>query len=82
MRIADVLRSKGSDVATIPPGASVGDLIAELATHNVGALPALIPGGDGGVAGIKRGSGAQERDDHAGDDSLVDYRVRRRQAHG
>jgi CBS domain-containing protein len=49
MRIADVLRSKGNDVATIPPGASVGDLIAELATHNVGALPVVE---DGALVGI------------------------------
>ncbi|WP_214407688.1 CBS domain-containing protein [Pseudonocardia lacus] len=44
MRIADVLRTKGSDVATIPPEATVATLIAELATHNVGALP-VVEGG-------------------------------------
>ena len=49
MRIADVLRSKGSDVATIPPEASVGHLIAELASHNVGALPVVE---DGALVGI------------------------------
>jgi CBS domain-containing protein len=41
MRIADVLRNKGSHVATVAPTASVTDLIAELATHNVGALPVV-----------------------------------------
>ncbi|MCO1656920.1 CBS domain-containing protein [Pseudonocardia humida] len=49
MRIADVLRNKGSDVATIPPEATVGSLIAELATHNVGALPVVE---DGTLVGI------------------------------
>jgi CBS domain-containing protein len=41
MRIADVLRSKGSGVATVASTASVTELIAELAAHNVGALPVL-----------------------------------------
>jgi CBS domain-containing protein len=39
MRIADVVRSKASqDVITIGPDATVRDLIALLAEHNVGAL--------------------------------------------
>lgn len=39
MRISDVLHSKGSTaVATIRPDATVRDLLAELAAHNVGAL--------------------------------------------
>jgi CBS domain-containing protein len=38
MRIADVLRGKGSAVATIDPGLTVSGLLAELARHNVGAL--------------------------------------------
>ena len=39
MRINDVLRGKpGSDVVTINPDASVRDLVAMLAEHNVGAL--------------------------------------------
>jgi CBS domain-containing protein len=41
MRIADVLRSKGSQVATVAPTVSVAELIAELASHNVGALPVV-----------------------------------------
>ena len=41
MRIADVLRSKGSSVATVDPTATVAELISELATHNVGALPVV-----------------------------------------
>ncbi|OLT21259.1 histidine kinase [Pseudonocardia sp. CNS-139] len=41
MRIADVLRSKGSGVATVVASATVAELIAELAAHNVGALPVI-----------------------------------------
>jgi CBS domain-containing protein len=41
MRISDVLRNKGSHVATVAPTTSVSDLIAELAAHNVGALPVV-----------------------------------------
>jgi CBS domain-containing protein len=44
MRIADVLRSKGSSVATVDPTATVAELISELATHNVGALPVVDAG--------------------------------------
>jgi CBS domain-containing protein len=49
MRIADVLRNKGTDVATVAPTASVTQLIAELAAHNVGALPVVD---DGELVGI------------------------------
>ncbi|MEU5692721.1 CBS domain-containing protein [Actinosynnema sp. NPDC020468] len=49
MRIADVLRSKGTAVATVEPGASVAHLVAVLAEHNVGALVVV---GDDGIAGI------------------------------
>lgn len=45
MRIADVLRSKGSDVATVDPTVTVAELISQLATHNVGALP-VVDGGE------------------------------------
>lgn len=39
MRISDVLRGKPSqEVVTIPPDASVRELVALLAQHNVGAL--------------------------------------------
>lgn len=38
MRISDVLQTKGSNVATIPPTASVRGVIAALAEHHVGAL--------------------------------------------
>lgn len=38
MRIQDVLRSKGGAVFTIEPAATVTELLAMLAQHNVGAL--------------------------------------------
>jgi CBS domain-containing protein len=43
MRIADVLRNKGSAVATVESRASVADLVAALAEHNVGAMVVLGP---------------------------------------
>jgi CBS domain-containing protein len=71
MRIADVLRGKGAGVATVGPGATVAELIGELATHNVGALPVV----DGGrLVGI-----VSERDVvrrlHAGGAGLLGTRV-------
>jgi CBS domain-containing protein len=71
MRIADVLRNKGSDVATVGPAATVSALLAELAGHNVGALPVV----DGGrLVGI-----VSERDVvrrlHAEGPELLDRRV-------
>lgn len=38
MRIADILRRKGTDVHTVHPSTSVTDLLAMLARCNVGAL--------------------------------------------
>jgi CBS domain-containing protein len=38
MRVADLLRAKGSEVATVPPKVSVTGLLDDLARHNVGAL--------------------------------------------
>lgn len=50
MKIKDVLRDKGTEVVTIAPDATVRDLLAALAEHNVGAL---VVSGDGtSVAGI------------------------------
>jgi len=49
MRIADVLRGKGGAVVTISPDATVAELIAGLADHNIGAM--VVVGPDG-VAGI------------------------------
>lgn len=50
MRIADVLRNKGADVATIAPAATVADLLDGLARRNVGAM--VVLDGGGAVAGI------------------------------
>ena len=50
MRITDVLRRKGSDVATIHPDRSVRELLAQLAEHRVGAL--VVSAGEGSVDGI------------------------------
>ena len=41
MRIADVLRGKGSDVATVGPGDTVRHLVDQLAEHNIGAMVVL-----------------------------------------
>ncbi len=49
MRIADVLRNKGTEVATIAPTATVSELLAKLAENNIGAMVVL---GDDGLAGI------------------------------
>ncbi len=71
MRIADVLRGKGTDVATIGPSASVVELLAQLTAHNVGALPVVD---DGRLVGI-----VSERDVvrrlHADGTRLLDARV-------
>lgn len=71
MRIADVLRRKGTAVATVPPDATVAELIGELAAHNVGALP-VVDGGN--LVGI-----VSERDVvrrlHAGGASLLEASV-------
>jgi CBS domain-containing protein len=71
MRIADILRGKGSEVATIEPGASVTELLTQLSERNVGALPVL----DGDrLAGI-----VSERDVvrrlHASGAALLESRV-------
>ncbi|MFB9902551.1 CBS domain-containing protein [Allokutzneria oryzae] len=50
MRIADVLRGKGSAVATIEEHSTVSALLGALAEHNVGAL--VVVDGNGGLAGI------------------------------
>ena len=49
MRIADVLRNKGAAVMTINPDATVAELLAGLAEHNIGAM---VVSGPDGLAGI------------------------------
>jgi CBS domain-containing protein len=50
MRVADLLRSKGSEVATVPPRVSVSGLLDDLARHNIGAM--VVADETGGVIGI------------------------------
>ncbi len=54
MRIADILRGKGSAVATVTESTTVTGLLAELAVHNIGAM--VVIGSDpaltGGIVGI------------------------------
>ena len=38
MKISDVVKSKGSDVVTMRPDATVGELLTLLADHNIGAV--------------------------------------------
>jgi CBS domain-containing protein len=49
MRIADVLRAKGTAVATIDPDVPVSELLRALAEHNIGAIVVV---GSSGVEGI------------------------------
>ncbi|HZA10893.1 CBS domain-containing protein [Mycobacterium sp.] len=49
MRISDVLRNKGSAVAIITPEASVSELLAGLAEHNIGAMVVVGPDGVEGI---------------------------------
>lgn len=49
MRIADILRAKGSAVATVTPTTTVTGLLAELGVHNIGAMVVVD---SAGVVGI------------------------------
>lgn len=49
MRIADVLRNKGSAVVTVTPQTTVAELLAGLAKHNIGAMVVV---GANGLAGM------------------------------
>ncbi|MCW4353702.1 CBS domain-containing protein [Hoyosella sp. YIM 151337] len=44
MRISDLLRNKGSNVATADPKTTVSELIGALAQHNVGAMVVVEEG--------------------------------------
>lgn|SRR5690606_14124573 len=50
MFVETILREKGSRVVTIAADASVADLVATLAEHNIGAV--VVLDGPGSVAGI------------------------------
>jgi len=45
MRIADLLRHKGSEVASVAPDRSVAGLLEDLARHNIGAVVVLDDAG-------------------------------------
>lgn len=49
MRIADVLKNKGSGVLTVGPEMSVADLLASLVTRNVGAMVVVAEGEPVGI---------------------------------
>lgn len=55
MRIRDIVRNKGDAVATVRPDATVRELLATLAEHNIGA--AVVSADDATIGGI-----ASERD--------------------
>jgi CBS domain-containing protein len=50
MRIADILRHKGQSVITVRPDATVREVLAELAEHNIGAL--VVSADSATIAGI------------------------------
>lgn len=50
MRVADLLRTKGSEVATVPPKVSVTGLLEDLARYNVGAM--VVVDESGALVGI------------------------------
>lgn len=52
MRIADILRIKGSSVATVTETTTVTGLLAELAIQNIGAMVVIGADGPGGHIGI------------------------------
>ncbi|NUS42543.1 MAG: CBS domain-containing protein [Mycobacteriaceae bacterium] len=56
MRIAEILRRKGSGVVTVGPDVTVRGLLATLAHHNIGAVVVVSPE-EGAIVGI-----ASERD--------------------
>ncbi len=63
MRIADILRGKGSTVATVTATTTVTGLLAELAVHNVGAMVVIAPPGGQERSDSGIGAGGQERSD-------------------
>ena len=50
MRISDILRHKGSDIATVSPDATIAQAIATLAERNIGAL--VVSSDSSPIAGI------------------------------
>lgn len=50
MKISDVLRTKGTDVVTVPPDSTVAELLGLLAEHHIGAV--VVSSEEGRVEGI------------------------------
>lgn len=50
MRVSDILRHKGADVATVPPSTTIAEAVAELGRRRIGALVVTDDGVS--VAGI------------------------------
>lgn len=50
MRVREILRSKGSDVATVGPDDTIADAVRTLSEQRVGAL--VVSSGDGAVDGV------------------------------
>jgi CBS domain-containing protein len=74
MRIVDVLNAKSQrDVITIAPGATVRELVALLAEHNVGALVVSTDGRS--LAGIVSERDVVRRLDGASGDATLDLTV-------
>ena len=44
MQVAELLRGKGSDVATVTPTDSVGQVVDSLGSHNIGAVVVSVDG--------------------------------------
>ena len=65
MRISDVLRGKGADVATVDPGTTVSGLIRALAQHNVGAL--VVVDADAVVGIVSERDIVRKLDERGGD---------------
>jgi CBS domain-containing protein len=38
MRVSDIVKKKGTSVVTLPPSASIADLLSALAEHRIGAV--------------------------------------------
>jgi CBS domain-containing protein len=77
MRIADILRRKGTTVVTIPADGTVRELLATLADHDIGAL-VVVDGdpatGSGSVLGIVTERDVVRRLNQDGD-TLLDTEV-------
>ncbi len=68
MRIADILRTKGSEVATVTETTTVTSFLNELTVHNIGAMVVMNPDG---VCGIVSERDVVRKLHHHGPDLLA-----------